>query len=260
MYPVLFHIADMPVHSYYLLWTAALMVSVATTRRRMTLYYGMDDDTARIVIIWCFIGMLFGARAGSVYDSWPLYSSDPVRILRFWEGGLSSVPAFLAAGGVAFFNSAFRKIPFWKIVDAAALPAALTVAIGRWGCFLNGCCTGVQTSVPWAVHFPADAAGVLRHPTQLYYAFGALLITAVLQWTEATRLGYGEDRRIEGAVLCPLFSLSYSLLRIFVDPYRAEFTRIGLQTNRSILIVVAAGSILWLLHSLLRRKRSIRNL
>jgi phosphatidylglycerol:prolipoprotein diacylglycerol transferase len=260
MYPVLFHIADMPVHSYYLLWTAALMVAVTTTRSRMTRIYGIEDETARVLIIWCFFGMLLGARAGSVYDSWHLYGADPVRILRFWEGGLSSVPAFLAAGGVAFLNSFFRKIPFWKIVDAAAVPAALTVAIGRWGCFLNGCCTGIRTTVPWAVHFPGDPAGVFRHPTQLYYAFGALLITAVLQWTEATKLGHGEDRRIEGAVLCPIFTFSYSLLRIFADPYRVEFTRIGLQTNRNILFFVAAASLLWLVHSLLRRKRCIRNL
>ncbi len=93
------------------------------------------------------------------------------------------------------------------------------------------------------MHFPSDPAGVLRHPTQLYYAFGALLIAALLQWIEATRLGYGEDRRIQGAVLCPLFTFSYSLLRILVDPYRTEFSRIGLQTNRTILFLVAAGSI-----------------
>ncbi|PKL02701.1 MAG: hypothetical protein CVV55_03070, partial [Synergistetes bacterium HGW-Synergistetes-2] len=68
MYPVLFHIGDNPVHSYYLLWTLALTLAVVFSRRRMTYSYGIDDDDARSVIIWAFIGMLLGARAGSVYD------------------------------------------------------------------------------------------------------------------------------------------------------------------------------------------------
>jgi len=260
MYPVLFYIGDTPVHSYYLLWTLALTAAVTLSRLRMTFRYGVDDDDARSVIIWAFLGMLLGARAGSVFDSWPVYSADPLKILRIWEGGLSAVPAFLGAGAAALVYSRLRGVPYWKIVDAAALPAALTVAIGRWGCFLNGCCSGVETTLPWGVRFPSDVFGFLRHPTQLYYSFGALFIAAFLQWTESAWLGYHNDRRVEGAVLCPLFATLYSLLRLAVDPYRSEFSRIGLQTNRTILLIVLGTSLFWLAYSIFRRKKCIRSL
>lgn len=259
MYPVLFHIGDNPLHSYYLLWTLSLALGVVFSRRRMTYTYGMDDDDARSVIMWAFLGMLLGARAGSVYDSWAIYRADPLKILRIWEGGLSAVPAFLGAGLVSFVSSKRRKIPYWIMVDAAALPAALTVAIGRWGCFMNGCCTGIETTVPWALRFPSDALGLLRHPTQLYYSFGALFIAALLQWTEASWLGYRDDRRIKGAILCPLFTILYSLLRLAVDPFRSDFPRIGMQTNRFILLVVLGISIVWLGYSVYRGKNCIRS-
>ncbi len=42
---------------------------------------------------------------------------------------------------------------------------ALGVAIGRIGCFLRGCCYGIETKLPWGVDF---GDGILRHPTQIY--------------------------------------------------------------------------------------------
>jgi phosphatidylglycerol:prolipoprotein diacylglycerol transferase len=69
----------------------------------------------------------------------------------------------------------------------------------RTGCFLNGCCFGVPTDLPWGVRFRpgtpawmhelatgsgglfATLAGEMRpvHPTQVYEALGALLVAAV---------------------------------------------------------------------------------
>lgn len=43
--------------------------------------------------------------------------------------------------------------------------AAIGIAIGRIGCFLRGCCYGIETKLPWGVNF---GDGILRHPTQLY--------------------------------------------------------------------------------------------
>lgn len=250
MHPILFSIGDMPVHSYYLLWTLALTLAVVFTRSRMTGQYGLMDDDARSIIIWAFLGMLLGARVGSVYDSWSIYEADPWKILRVWEGGLSAVPAFLGAAAVSLVASRARGVRYWKAVDAASLPVALTVAIGRWGCFLNGCCWGIETASPLGVRFTSDPLALLRHPTQLYYSFGALLIAGALQWTELVWLGQGDSRKIKRAVLCPLFVILYSLLRLLVDPLRSDFYRVGMQTNRPILFVTLGVGSLWLAHSL----------
>ena len=254
MRPVLFEIGGIQVHSYYVLWTFALCLAVFLTRRRMTELYGVHDDDARVIIALSFAGMLIGARAGSAVEFREIYSAEPWRLLRFWEGGLSAVPAFLGAGAAGIVASWKRGIPVWVTADSAAVPAAFTVALGRWGCFLNGCCGGTAASVPWAVAFSGDPAGVLRHPTQLYYAFGALFIGAALQWTEQTRLSFGGDRRIRGAVLWPFFMVLYALLRIVADPFRAEYGTAGLRGARLILFAVLAAGSLWLAFSLLFRR------
>lgn len=51
---------------------------------------------------------------------------------------------------------------------------ALGEAVGRIGCFFNGCCGGIKCSLPWAI----DG----RHPAQFYSAGTALAIYAVLKF------------------------------------------------------------------------------
>lgn len=70
-----------------------------------------------------------------------------------------------------------------KTGDSFALPLAVALAIGRWGCFFNGCCFGIPTQMPWGVNFFGDG---LRHPTQLYEVlFHALM--AIVLWHLAAR-------------------------------------------------------------------------
>jgi phosphatidylglycerol:prolipoprotein diacylglycerol transferase len=57
---------------------------------------------------------------------------------------------------------------------ALALPAG--EAVGRIGCFFNGCCYGVPSTVAWAVY----QHGAWRHPTQLYASLFAAALFGVL--------------------------------------------------------------------------------
>src|SRR5207248_8358337 len=70
-----------------------------------------------------------------------------------------------------------------KTGDAFALPLALALAVGRWGCFFHGCCCGVPTTLPWGVDF---GDGIPRHPTQayesLFHLAMALLLVATFRY------------------------------------------------------------------------------
>jgi len=59
---------------------------------------------------------------------------------------------------------------------ALALPAG--EAVGRIGCFLNGCCFGRQCDLPWSVH----QHGLDRHPTQIYSAVASAMLFSILFW------------------------------------------------------------------------------
>ena len=255
MFPILFHIGPWPVHSYYLLWTAALSLAVHMTRGRMNRFHEVEDDDARFILIASFLGMLVGARLGSILDSLPLYTRDPLKLLRFWEGGLSAVPAFLGAGAAGIWASRRRAVPLWIAADSASIPAALAVSIGRWGCYLNGCCNGTASSLPWSVHFPFDPPDLFRHPVQLYYAFGALAIAAILYLLEPLLPRAREGKKISGAVLWPLFMILYSLMRLVFDPLREEYSRAGLQSVRVMLFGISFAGVVWLIHSFCSRTR-----
>lgn len=116
-----------------------------------------------------------GARLMHVFYEEPaFYKEHPLQILALWSGGY----VFLGGLGAALLAAAFfcdwRKEPFWLWADLAAPAGALAYAIGRIGCFLNGCCYGRLCDLPWAVAMNGEH----RHPTQLY----ASLWEGLLAW------------------------------------------------------------------------------
>lgn len=78
------------------------------------------------------------------------------------------------------------------VLDLAALAMPLPMAVAKVACFLNACCFGCPTRLPWGVAFPQPAesglpAGPL-HPVQLYevallgLVFWALVALSDRRW------------------------------------------------------------------------------
>ena len=71
-----------------------------------------------------------------------------------------------------------------KTGDTFAVPLALALAVGRWGCFFNGCCYGVETTLPWGVWFRSRRRRAPRlmkcHPTQIYESLFHFTMAVVL--------------------------------------------------------------------------------
>ncbi len=112
--------------------------------------------------------------------------------LQIWNGGLSFHGALIGAPAVLAYYSWSRKIPFGTLGDLIAPGAFMGYAIGRIGCFMNGCCYGHPTNLPWGVSFPEendrtmDAAGHFlhmtppSHPAQLYSTLMGSILFAVM--------------------------------------------------------------------------------
>lgn len=83
--------------------------------------------------------------------------------------------------------------------DLFALALAAGEAVGRFGCFIGGCCYGKLASVPWAVY----DHGAWRHPTQLYLSLAAAVTFGTLMWLE--RKGTLPENglfAVQGIMLC----------------------------------------------------------
>jgi phosphatidylglycerol:prolipoprotein diacylglycerol transferase len=131
--------------------------------------------------LWILVGAIFGARIMYVLitpNPGPLF--DVSRIMAEGLGGLSFHGGLL--GGL-LTGSAFillSRLPYWRVTDCLAPGIALGYAITRIGCFLNGCCFGKHTDLPWAVTFPQIGHPV--HPTQLYASLIGFAMFGILLW------------------------------------------------------------------------------
>lgn len=99
-----------------------------------------------------------------------------------------------------------------KTGDAFAIPLAVSVAIGRLGCWWSGCCFGAPTEVPWAMDLLGD--GVLRHPNPLYeflFHMSAALVLWRLEKTNAI-----PRQRVKA------YYLAYFTFRLFTEELRPE--------------------------------------
>ncbi|HHX86576.1 MAG TPA: prolipoprotein diacylglyceryl transferase [Firmicutes bacterium] len=212
MKPVLVEIGGFTIYSYGFMLALALLVASLGLLRQAS-REGFNPDHVLEAVIAATAAGLIGARLLYVFLNWELYQGQWIKILFTRSGGLSFYGAFLGGLVALFAWCRFRKLHFLKLTDLMAPYLALGYALGRVGCFLNGCCYGTVSSVPWAL--PASAADrFLRHPVQLYASLGGLVIFIILYRIRP-------KRPFEGFQLIML-ALLYGCLRFITEFYREE--------------------------------------
>lgn len=90
------------------------------------------------VVVWVAAGVLIGGRLGYVLLYEPSYYSHHVGwILAVGGGGMSSHGGFIGVALALWYVSRRFRIPLLALADAAVIPAALGLALGRVGNFIN---------------------------------------------------------------------------------------------------------------------------
>jgi phosphatidylglycerol:prolipoprotein diacylglycerol transferase len=168
MHPVLFSWGFITVYAYgamvALAFLAGISVGAILLKR-----YGLYADKVWDLAIWIIVAALLGGRLFYVIEFRAYFLKNPQEIIMVWHGGLVFYGGLILGVAAAILFIKLNRFPFWPFLDVITPPTVLGYALGRIGCFLNGCCYGVETTLPWAVHFP-EISG-LRHPTQLYASF-----------------------------------------------------------------------------------------
>ena len=108
----------------------------------------------------CVTG-IFGARLFYIIEYWdeyqkPTVSATVLAIINYTKGGLVVYGALAGAGAATIVFLWRNKLPVLKLCDIIAPSLLVGLALGRVGCFLNGCCYGGQCDLPWAVTFPGN--------------------------------------------------------------------------------------------------------
>lgn len=145
------------------------------------------------VLVLFMIGIKLFAYSLNEWEQIILGSYQHITHVKYIPGGF-----LLVAFGIPLIKCLLKFRT--SVFDGFVIFLPILEILQRFGCFLNGCCYGIPTNLPWAVHYTWPSAlfykhfdqGLLEadqmhslgvHPTQLYSILLSLGILALLIWT-----------------------------------------------------------------------------
>ena len=260
--PVLLRIGPLAIRWYALAYVAGILLGwrYATSlvrRPGLAPLRGPAATPAQIddLILWVTLGIIVGGRLGHVAFYTPsLIWTDPLEILRVWNGGMSFHGGALGVLIAAVLFCRTNGLDLLRLGDLVTAAAPIGLFFGRIANFINGELWGRTTDVPWGVVFcnrriieayGACPAGLSpRHPSQLYEAAleGLALFVILLAGVRGRLL----DRR---GVIAGLFLLGYGLIRIGLETVREPdagmpaFPTMGMMLSAP--MVLAGAFLIW---------------
>lgn len=217
MHPVLFKVFGFEIRSWGVLLVIGALVGMWMAARRAR-RFGIDPGGTVDMAWLLLIAGVIGGRLGWVLQDLPYYMERPIEIFHLRAGGMTSYGGVAGAAIALAFWCRRAGVPFLVALDWLAAPGLVVNAIGRIGCFLNGCCYGGACDLPWAVtvHPEGGGAAYLGHPAQLYDTALSLLGAVLLLWYER-RL----PEPLPKGRLTALFLIAYGGSRVVLELFRA---------------------------------------
>jgi len=230
MHPDIIDIGPITIHSYGVMLAVAFVAGVWYIKRRSP-YEKLSFESLLTVSYFLIVGGVIGARLAFVALHWADFQDNlflafnPFQSGQFGISGLNLYGGVIVAIGGAVWYIYQKRLPMMAVFDIFSPTLGLGIGIARIGCFLNGCCFGNPTDLPWGVTFPAESVsdfflGITPvHPTQIYSSLYGIILFIVL--------GYIIKRKtFDGQVLAVLFMLE-SFFRFIIEPvrfYESEMT------------------------------------
>ena len=208
-----FSIGAFSMRWYSLMWLIGLALAYMMVR---WLYQkqNIPNEKFEPLFIYCFLGILIGARLGHCIFYQPDY------FLTSWKGfvemllpiritddgwhmtgyqGLASHGGTLGLILALLLYVRHFKVPVWTVLDNIAIATGITACCIRIGNLMNSEIVGKVTdeSLPWAFWFVQNDGPqniVLRHPGQLYEAIAyalLFLLMVILYKKMPQRVGTG---------------------------------------------------------------------
>jgi prolipoprotein diacylglyceryltransferase len=205
--PILVHIGEGGIRWYGLLWAIGIYLCYLI---QVKLYKNENcpAEWTDKLFMWMVIGLIIGARVGHCWFyewhdvtlpgmkaycqymgistepvqifGWTInyrnpYIEHPFKLLKIWEGGLSShggafgllTAAWLLNKKVFSKEPKFHTSLLW-IMDRLVVGVCVTATLIRLGNLMNSEIYGTPTDLPWGFIFVRDGQTVPCHPTQIY--------------------------------------------------------------------------------------------
>ncbi|UCD16503.1 MAG: prolipoprotein diacylglyceryl transferase [Candidatus Zixiibacteriota bacterium] len=209
MYPELIRIGPLAIRSYGVMLAVSFIMGVFYVYRisRRKKYDFAELLTVAYIMI---IAGVLGARLFYVLFHLNEFSGDwldtinPFQSDQFGIAGLNLYGGVMLAVICTCIYLSLRKMPVLATFDLFAPTIGLGLIFTRIGCYLNGCCFGTPSDLPWSVQFPAGSIpdyafpGAWIHPSQLYSSLYGLILFIFLHWRS-------KRKRFDGEIVALLF-------------------------------------------------------
>lgn len=217
-----FSIFGFDVRYYSLCWviglTGAYLIVQKLYKRE-----NIDEKLFDPLLLYCFVGILVGARLGHCLFYQPdYYLAHPLEmILPFRDGKFTGFEGLASHGGVIGVIIALllyvrkTKLTMLWTLDNLGIAAPFFSAMVRIGNFMNSEIIGTPTDLPWGVVFVQAGLTEPHHPSQLYEALAYLVIFVIellLYRKYRSKMGSG-------------FFMGFCLFTIFTFRFFVEFIK-----------------------------------
>ncbi len=230
---------------YGLLFVTGLMIGYFVVRK-MFRKDGINESYLDKLVLYMILATIIGARLGHVLFYGPYwgpggYFSNPLDILKIWEGGLASHGGAIAILiALYIYSKKVVKLPMLWILDRIVAPIAIAGCFIRLGNLMNSEIVGDPSNLPWAFSFPhyfneetLSFDATPRHPAQLYEAISYVAIFLFLMWLYWKKKAYEKRGVMFGAFLIVLWGARFMI----------EFIKLG-QTERDEYLALNTGQML----------------
>ena len=185
-----------PFRWYSLCWLIGLALAYLVVKR---LYkeQNIKDELFDPLFIYCFLGILIGARLGHCIFYQPDYFLTsakgfvemllPIHFLADGGWKFTGYEGLASHGGTLGLMIALwlyvkkSKLSIWRVLDNIAIATGITACFIRLGNLMNSEIIGKITDVPWAFIFERVDT-MPRHPGQLYEAIAYAILFGIM-WT-----------------------------------------------------------------------------
>lgn len=182
---------------------------------------GYEVKKIAAVLVVMLVSAVAGARLLNAVVNFATYSGNPGKLFELNTEGFSLYGGILFAVVSGIICCRLLKIDIYRLGDTFIPFLGISIAVMRIGCFLQGCCFGKETDLPWAVKFPLLSPAHLHqmsiygnffdvrpvHPTQLYELFAGLILSFVA-------FSILKKKYRDGTAIF-VFLIGFSLFRLF---------------------------------------------
>ena len=218
--PVAFEIFSLEIRWYSLSYIIGLVFGWYFAKNKL-----IKDSTQKEYfddyITYLIVSIILGGRLGYVIIYDPIYFiSNPVEIIKIWQGGMSFHGALIGIIIGTYFFCKNRNQNIFIYLDVVAVCSPVGIFLGRISNFINSELYGIETNLPWSVKF-VKIDDLNRHPSQIYEAiFEGVVLFIILNML------FSRLKNTPG-IISGYFLILYSFFRFVIEFFRAPDQQLG---------------------------------